>query len=822
VVFIEATPPLTSLREDKGGALAAFQQALNASVLAYVPASPEWDGHHHDKSTPFVTAVRGFFLLRDADMPSEAYEPYMAASNASTIQTVQLSIPMVGVLAEDFAGWLEARVSALRPADAPWTVKVTGVPAFVRPVTAAVEKDMVSMDVFVLPLAFAILGAMLRSWRLLLVPLVSIVLALALSFSLQTLVAQQLAVFTTVPSLMMSLTLAFSIDYALFLLVRYRMELEKTAAVTMGDSSDVRSAASASREAQRHGALPFGPAAVEKMLRYAGHTLVVSGGTLVLCFLGMLMIPFEAMQTLAIGCAIAILSTLLVNLSLTPALLLQFDSFFRKSADECHCGRGSRARRLPSASGTESDELLARARGASSASDVSAAYRGKRQAPCGLRAARAITAWPCNLFVALAVVGVAVPIALRTRGMALSDSVQLDMPRNLPQTEAYIRMVDAFGQGAASPCNIVLRPAPDARSAPGVNGLGPVINQTFFAQVQAQIARWGEELPFTSADDFQGLMHAGGFDPPADLVAQCMTPGSAFYPQPPCKAVRLNYDFMVAQGGTATVVTFTPRAFDPVTVQGREWQRAIRASIGDLQRRTGIEALLIGPAVGMNDVMDLVFNHFPAMVGLTAGICLLLLGAAFRSVALPLTSVLTVALTIAFVYGAAKAVYQDGALDFLGVAGLASEGMLSWLPPVCTLVILLGLTLDFTVFLLIHVVEARAEGRGTRDAIAVALHRTLWIITAAGVIMAVAFSGLLLSQIPVLNLFGAYLVFAVLVDTFVVRALLLPSVLSLLGDAIWWPAPHWAAGGGDGADVAPSDSSDSARRGQYGSKALRV
>jgi len=101
--------------------------------------------------------------------------------------------------------------------------------------------------------------------------------------------------------------------------------------------------------------------------------------------------------------------------------------------------------------------------------------------------------------------------------------------------------------------------------------------------------------------------------------------------------------------------------------------------------------------------------------------------------------------------------------------------------------ILVGLGLDYDIFLFSRVVEYRKLGYNDRASISKGIYRTGGIITAAGVIMFIAFAGLMLSQEMVLNQYGFMLSFAVLVDTFVVRTLLVPAIMHLAGPVNWWP-----------------------------------
>lgn len=102
--------------------------------------------------------------------------------------------------------------------------------------------------------------------------------------------------------------------------------------------------------------------------------------------------------------------------------------------------------------------------------------------------------------------------------------------------------------------------------------------------------------------------------------------------------------------------------------------------------------------------------------------------------------------------------------------------------------IVVGLGLDYDVFLICRVQEYRLLGLSTKDAVAYGLAQTGPIITAAGAIMALAFGGLLASGEKALNEMAFYLVASVLFDTLVIRSLLVPSIMVLFGEANWWPS----------------------------------
>jgi uncharacterized membrane protein YdfJ with MMPL/SSD domain len=171
-------------------------------------------------------------------------------------------------------------------------------------------------------------------------------------------------------------------------------------------------------------------------------------------------------------------------------------------------------------------------------------------------------------------------------------------------------------------------------------------------------------------------------------------------------------------------------------------------------------------------------------------VVLLVVGIVFRSILIPLRSVLTLSMTVAFVFGMASLVYNYGAFDFLGWNSLHSSEGITWLIPVVCFSIVVGLSLDYDLLLLFRIDELRATGYNTQNAIRKAQFKTGPVISVAGVIMAVAFSGLLLSSSTALNQMGFILSVSVLFDTFVLRAFFVPSVMSIFGNANFWPKKY--------------------------------
>lgn len=211
---------------------------------------------------------------------------------------------------------------------------------------------------------------------------------------------------------------------------------------------------------------------------------------------------------------------------------------------------------------------------------------------------------------------------------------------------------------------------------------------------------------------------------------------------------------------------------------------------------TGVaSALLYHPEVVEVDSKAFAVARLPWV--LLACLCTMfgLVAVAYGAAIVPLKLAVSIALPVLFVYGLAVRVYQYGDLDALGWGPLSSRGAsgLSWLLPPATVFLTCGLATDYELFLFGRVLELRAGTAGgrrplaTEDAIVAAVDKTGRTITSAGTIMALAFAGMLANSNRFLNQFGAIMIASVLLDTFLVRTVLVPAMLSVGGWVNWWP-----------------------------------
>ncbi|ANW21311.1 MMPL family transporter [Streptomyces clavuligerus] len=177
-------------------------------------------------------------------------------------------------------------------------------------------------------------------------------------------------------------------------------------------------------------------------------------------------------------------------------------------------------------------------------------------------------------------------------------------------------------------------------------------------------------------------------------------------------------------------------------------------------------------------------DKLPLAAAILAGVTLLLLFAFSGAIVLPLMALVMNTLSTGAAFGFLVWVFQDGNLGFSAQSGLEAT------TPLLVFALAFGLSTDYNVFLLSRIKEARAQGLSEREAVAQGLSRTGSIVTSAAVLFCVPVGALAASRLVFIQELGLGAAFAVLVDATIVRALLVPSLMALLGAANWWaPAP---------------------------------
>eukprot|EP01062_Namystynia_karyoxenos_P071654 TRINITY_DN672_c0_g1_i5.p1 TRINITY_DN672_c0_g1~~TRINITY_DN672_c0_g1_i5.p1 ORF type:complete len:818 (+),score=330.97 TRINITY_DN672_c0_g1_i5:860-3313(+) len=786
--------------------------------------------------------------------------------NASTFWDCRISSPMLSGDATDYSDWLGGQVREIAAAEGCGEYEFTllGAPAFIHVILDSTSSDLERMDLIVLPIAVLILAWIVRSLRLMIMPLLSLGASAAVSFAIMYGIALVMDVFSSASAVMMSILIAMSIDYGLFLLTRYREELERGAETET---------------------------AVSRMLVSAGHTVTVSGLTLAVCFFGLTFLQNSFMVSVGLGCGIVLLCVLGFNLFITPLLLLNCPAFFERcllpgpccpprpwccsaagrqqvARDACCCnGNTVAAEEEEGDAAREDAALVARdLHGATSAWHLDKQSWWYRFGDWAVR-------FPYNVTAIAIVVGAVLFCCMHATTYQVTNENMYYLPRHSAVEKAYTRMGETFGFGQVWSYQLLL--------LPGANGTyDPHSTGSDWERSQGLLSALESRVPATGTGNLAGVLYAGvrtdgrmqSTNVSKQVVAACMgccsggacsavsprcsaqlasaleqacpacraapascdaaicnataahpaahakycggTPSErALYrelcptpPDPPadaaeiirgvCGGTMMAWEQFVNKAEEATWVRFTP-PFAPMGIEGKQWLRAARDAAKQFPADFGVELHIVGQPCDGVDAMDALYEEFPTMIGVTCAVVFVFVAFAFRSIFIPLRSVITIALTIFFVQGFAALVYQHGALDFTHFEGFKSTGAVIYINPLLSFSIIVGVGLDYDIFLITRIVEYRRiyglqypdrdPFENTKEAIKTGLTKTAGIITAAGVIMAIAFSGLLLSREPVMNQLAFYMVFAVLFDTFIVRPVLVPATMSLLFEWNWWP-----------------------------------
>lgn len=456
------------------------------------------------------------------------------------------------------------------------------------------------------------------------------------------------------------------IDYALFVVTRYRQALHD-------------------------GREPLD--AVMLTLDTAGRAVVFAGITVVIALLGMFMINLDFVRSISVGAVSAVLMTMLASITLLPALL----GFAGRSIDRFG---------LPHKKTAEVD------------STKSFWYRWSRLIQGH--------PWPAFSASAAILIVLAIPVFSLRLGFAdAGNRVEEDTTR-----KAYDILSASFG--------------------PGFNGPIILVAETNGDQDMAALARLK-----TTLQSSPGI--ASVTDP------MPIGPGVAIFSAFP---------------------TTAPQDEETSELVHRMREQIIPASI------TGASPVvrLTGLAPSVNDFSDYMSDRLPIFFGAVLILSFLLLLFIFHSVVVPLKAVIMNMLSIGASFGAIVAVFQWGiGADLIG---LGKEGPVEAWAPMMLFAIIFGLSMDYEVFLLTRVREEYDRTGDNTRAVADGLATTGRVISAAAAIMVCVFGAFILSHDRTFKLMGFGLSFAILIDATIVRLILVPSTMELLGKANWW-APKW-------------------------------
>jgi uncharacterized membrane protein YdfJ with MMPL/SSD domain len=330
---------------------------------------------------------------------------------------------------------------------------------------------------------------------------------------------------------------------------------------------------------------------------------------------------------------------------------------------------------------------------------------------------------------AIVAAGVLVALSVPVLGMQTSLESTDDNSRDLPAMQTYDRIQTAFPSEGSS--EMVVIKANDATSPEVVSGIKA-------------------------------------------LEAEAAARPALFEGQP---SVELSSDKTVA---TVTLPT-TGDGTDDLS------NKAVDALRGDIVPNTvkkvdGVEAYTTGEAAATGDFNDAMISHLPYVFAFVLSAAFLLLLVTFRSIVIPLKAIVLNLLSVGSAYGLLTLVFQHGLGESLG---LGSGPIAAWLP-LFLFVILFGLSMDYHVFILTRVREAFDRGMSTGDAVAHGIKSTAGVVTSAAIVMVAVFSMFAMSSELQMQQMGIGLAAAVLIDATIIRGVLLPATMKLLGDWNWY------------------------------------
>lgn len=353
----------------------------------------------------------------------------------------------------------------------------------------------------------------------------------------------------------------------------------------------------------------------------------------------------------------------------------------------------------------------------------------------GGRYVSAVTRHPwATIAAVVAIVGVA---ALPAREMFLGLPDGGSEPTGSSAHTAYVTIADEFGPGMNGP--VLVAATLPAQAVPRTD-----------ADVLA--AQAGVVEAFAGLDGVSSVVPFGVSEDRATLAFQ-----------------------VVPTAGPAS--TEVPRVLDD-----------IRSAAGLLERDSGVAIGLTGQTVANIEISDRLAAALPPYLAVVVGLSLLILLVVFRSLVVPLVATGGFLLSVAAAFGATVAVHQWGWLG--GLFGVTQPGPLLSFMPIILIGVLFGLAMDYQMFLVSGMHEARAHGEDARRAVRSGFVHGVRVVAAAAVIMTSVFLGFAYSHLVMIRPIGFGLAVGVLVDAFLVRMTLTPALMHLLGERAWW-LPAW-------------------------------
>lgn len=470
------------------------------------------------------------------------------------------------------------------------------------------------------------------------------------------------------------------------------------------------------------------PAAVAATVATAGRAIFFSGLTVLIGLLGLVLFPFMFLRSVGVAGVIVVLFSVLAGLTLLPAILAIVGHRIDRFAV-----RWPRSRR-PTRADTPGDGFWA-----------------------GL--ARRVMARPWATLIPTLALLILLGTPFLNANISSPDATIL--PPDLPSRQGFDTLVAEYGAGEISPLLLVVQ---SPSSVFDRDNLGALYDLTRRLSDDPRVARVQGIVPASPALGREQAIGLVGVQ--RGLANLGLETGVG----------------RLATERAAVILAYT--RYLPNDERNKDLLRELRSTpVG------GDFSLLVdGGTAEIVDVVDLMYADFPRVIALIVGATYLVLLVLFRSLLLPLKAILMNTLSILASYGALVWVFQEGNLSrWLGFTPL---GFVEASLPVIMFCVLFGLSMDYEVFLLTRVREEWERTHDNTAAVAAGLQRSGRIITSAALIVVVVTASFVSADVVLIKALGLGIALAVALDATVVRALLVPATMRLLGDWNWWvPSP---------------------------------
>ena len=562
-------------------------------------------------------------------------------------------------------------------------------------------------------------------------PIVTAILGLVSSLALISVLGNLTDVPTAAPTLATMIGLGVGIDYALFIVTRHKLQLR--------DGLEMRESI-ARATATAGGAVLF-----------AGTTVVIALGSLF--FAG---IPL--VTQLGFTAAIAVVVSVLCATTLLPALL------------------GALGPRINSLRVT-----------------LGRTHPDDHQPHGWARWARGVAKRPWRS--AVASTAVLVVLALPLLDLHLGQSDVGALPTSTTARQAYDGIGQGFGNGTNGPLLVAAelgKPAkPDQKNLNKLDKQQKQLKQQQEQIEQAALLQGATQQQATAEAQQQTKKQS---DELANKKKQAESPAT----DP--RLTDLSDDLSKAPGvksvspptldkrGNAAVYTVISNSA-PSSNQTEDLVNNLRSTtIPQATKGTDVTAHVGGQTAGYIDLAERISEKLPAMIAIVVGLSFIVLMLAFRSLVVPAKAAIMNLLSVGAAYGVVTAVFQKG--WGASLIGLEHSIPIVSFVPLLMFAILFGLSMDYEVFLLTQIKEHYDESKRPTRAVIEGLTNTGRVITSAALIMVCVFTSFVLNGDPVVKQFGVGLAVAIAIDATLVRCLLVPAVMTLLGRASWW-MPAW-------------------------------